>query len=119
MTIHKLKLKEEFVMPVIQHKKTFELRNDDRHFKVGDVIVFTDLDGYFYRQFMKAPSNCRSAKDYKPSPRTYEITYKLKCFTGLEGDYCVLAIKETPYTLAELEHLEKIGWNKEVTTYEQ
>ena len=113
MKVHKLKLQEQFVKAVLHGQKSWELRNDDRHFKVGDIIVFTDLEGNYYRQFMKVPANCKTPKDYKPSPRTYEITYKLDGFTGLEKGYCILSIRETAYTLNEIEHLIKIGWSND------
>lgn len=36
--VHDLKSWPEFFEPVLAGKKTFELRKDDRHFKVGDVL---------------------------------------------------------------------------------
>ncbi len=48
MTLHDLKLREEFFDAVRNKVKTFEIRKDDRGFKVGDTIIFTlvrDIDG--------------------------------------------------------------------------
>lgn len=40
--LHFLKLKREFWAPVFTGAKTFEVRNNDRKFKVGDLVMFRD-----------------------------------------------------------------------------
>lgn len=42
MTTHKLKSWPEFYAPVERGEKTFELRIDDRHYEVGDVLVLRE-----------------------------------------------------------------------------
>lgn len=41
---HKLKIKQEYFEPVIQGKKRFEIRKNDRNFKVGDIVVLEEID---------------------------------------------------------------------------
>lgn len=42
MTTHELKSWPEFFAPVERGEKTFELRIDDRHYEVGDVLVLRE-----------------------------------------------------------------------------
>ena len=76
MKTHNLKIKMQYAWAVKLGIKTFELRKDDRGFKVGDLIEFTVIDGEL------------------PLP-VYQITYVLKGVPeyGLADDYCILAIK--------------------------
>ncbi|MBQ0838093.1 RNA-binding protein [Lactiplantibacillus pentosus] len=47
---HVLKILPEFYQPVVDHKKPFEIRKNDRNFKVGDYVKLREyapwLDGY-------------------------------------------------------------------------
>lgn len=46
---HELKIKYEFAQLNHQGKKDWELRKNDRDFKVGDIIRFTVIEfGFFY-----------------------------------------------------------------------
>lgn len=45
MTVHYLKIKPEYYKDVQCGLKTFELRKNDRDFKVGDVLMLIKLDG--------------------------------------------------------------------------
>jgi ParB family chromosome partitioning protein len=42
--IHELKLSTEFFLDVIKGKKTFEMRKNDRPFKVGDLLALNEYD---------------------------------------------------------------------------
>lgn len=44
--LHLLKLREEYLYDILSGVKKAELRNNDRNFQVGDLIHFTDVDGY-------------------------------------------------------------------------
>ncbi len=47
--IHELKILPDFYRAVVSGEKTFELRKNDRNFKVGDFVVlkeWTALQGY-------------------------------------------------------------------------
>lgn len=41
---HKLKIQQKYFEPVIQGKKRFEIRKNDRNFKVGDIVVLEEID---------------------------------------------------------------------------
>lgn len=78
MTLHTLKIKKVYGDAILEGLKTFELRKNDRDYKVGDLIQFvTGVGGGLY------------------FPELYEITYILKDCPeyGLDKDYCILAIK--------------------------
>lgn len=42
--LHELKTWPEFFEQIVSGKKTFELRNDDRNFVVGDVLCLQEYD---------------------------------------------------------------------------
>lgn len=55
--VHDLKILPSFYEDVIQHRKTFEVRKDDRHYAVGDFLIlreYTPDKGYSGRA-VKAP----------------------------------------------------------------
>lgn len=75
---HELKILPEFFTAVLEGKKTFELRKNDRNYKVGDTLKLNEFDGEKYC------GNC-----------TYRtITFILKGGQyGLDKDYVILGIK--------------------------
>lgn len=76
---HELKLQPRFAEDIREGRKTFEIRRDDRGYKLGDVLTFTDLG--------KEP--------YGMPP--YEVVYKLthEDFPdGIPAGYCVLGIRK-------------------------
>ena len=81
MAAHNLKLKTEYVTEVMYGEKTFELRKNDRDFKVGDLIHFTDTEG---KELICNEDNI------------FKITYILKDVPeyGLDKDYCIFGIKK-------------------------
>ena len=42
MTFHRLKTYPEYFQPVIEERKPFEIRNNDRDFKQGDCIILNE-----------------------------------------------------------------------------
>lgn len=55
--VHDLKILPSFYEDVIQHRKTFEVRKDDRHYAVGDFLILREYSpdkGYSGRA-VKAP----------------------------------------------------------------
>jgi ParB family chromosome partitioning protein len=73
---HELKIRPEFFSAVRSGDKRFELRKDDRGFKVGDRLVLREWDdnGYSGEQVC-----CR-------------IDYILKGYAGLDECYAILSI---------------------------
>jgi len=46
MAVHILKIRKRFYEPVRNGTKTFEIRRDDRGFKVGDTLILRMLDDH-------------------------------------------------------------------------
>jgi len=80
MKIHHIKTIMPFFYEAKQGRKTFELRKDDRHYQVNDILhhlLFDDgqIQGDSFYQ---------------------KITYKLTCFDGLTEGYCILGVENIP-----------------------
>lgn len=43
--VHQLKIKEEYFEGLVSGKKTFEIRKNDRDFKVGDFLALNEFNG--------------------------------------------------------------------------
>lgn len=43
--IHELKILPSFYAPILSGDKTFEIRKNDRDFKVGDTLILKEWDG--------------------------------------------------------------------------
>lgn len=77
MVVHKLKIKTQYFVDVKNGRKTFELRKNDRDFKVGDTLLLEEYNGDYTGRFIKVI-----------------ITYLLKGGNyGLDKDYVILGIK--------------------------
>lgn len=77
--LHELKIKNYFLADIVWGIKTFEIRKDDRNFKVGDIISFIPE-----KKFTDNVYRCK-------------ITYKLNFFDfpdGLKENYCILGIEK-------------------------
>ena len=46
--IHRLKTLPEYYQPIIEKRKPFEIRNNDRNFQKGDDIILSEWDGEKY-----------------------------------------------------------------------
>lgn len=81
MKKHDLKIKMNYYLDILNGVKKFELRKNDRNFKVNDYIHFINILG---NEFLTKPNNL------------YKITYILKNIPsyGLDVDYCILGIEE-------------------------
>ena len=78
---HTLKIKDRFYNDIEQGLKTFEVRKNDRNFKVGDLIKFVNVNG----------------EDFNNGElRIYEITYILthEDYEPIPEKYVVFSIKE-------------------------
>ncbi len=74
--IHHLKIKDSFFEDIYYGKKRFEVRFNDRDYKIGDIIAFMTEDG----------------KKYRPCD-DFEITY-IHSGLGLKDGYVVLQLNE-------------------------
>ena len=78
MKLHELKILPKYYKKVLTGEKRFELRKDDRDFKVGDIIKLCEYDG----------------KGLTGRDTLYDVIYKLDGGEyGLEEGYCILSIK--------------------------
>lgn len=80
---HALKTWPEYFAALASGEKTFEIRRNDRPFKIGDKLLLQEWD----------PKH----EQYTGSELTMRITYILSGDVnkfGLFADYCVMGIKE-------------------------
>lgn len=81
-TVHVLKTWEQYFFDVLDGKKTFELRKNDRDFKIGDELLLECYDG--------------KKNKYLNASTRVKITYILEGGNfGLEKGYVILGIKPT------------------------
>lgn len=81
MKEHTIKINKIFCDDIIDKKKTFEVRFNDRNYQVGDIIHFLPVD-----------ENKRECY-HRIVNRVYKITYVLTGW-GLQTGYVVLSIQE-------------------------
>lgn len=75
--IHQIRIAATFYDEVATGKKTFELRKNDREYKVGDKLEMMEIkEARFTGRIIKA-----------------DITYMLEEYKGLEEGYCILGIE--------------------------
>lgn len=84
MTTHRLKVLIKYADAIMDGTKTFEVRKNDRNFKVGDKIAFDVVtnEGFAVGAAARHPLN----------GATYRIDYILDDFEGLAQKYVALAI---------------------------
>lgn len=76
-TVHQIRLAKMYFDDVASGKKSFELRKNDRDYKVGHILELLEFDnGKYVGRTIKA-----------------EIVYMLEDYTGLTDGYCILGIK--------------------------
>jgi hypothetical protein len=91
MTTHNLKTWFCYFIEVLAGNKTFELRKNDRDYKVGDTLNLIEVDEI---NFELDPIN--QTKHYLTTGRTHtaKITYILEGGQfGLDKDYVILGMK--------------------------
>lgn len=74
-----LKIKPCFFNEVINGKKTFELRYDDRGYEEGDILILREFDGY--------------DGDYSGHIAIVEVTSILKGYDGLRDGFVIMSTK--------------------------
>ena len=85
MKIHKLKLYEEFCDDVLEGRKNFEVRLNDRGYQCGDIVEFISFRGGIIPF-----KGC--IIDHPLKDEQYKITYVLSG-NGIKEDYVVFGIK--------------------------
>lgn len=75
---HELKIRSKFFEAVVSGKKTFEIRKNDRNFKVGDIIALNEHN---------------SVSGYTGESALFEITYVMTDTEYVKEGFAVLGIK--------------------------
>lgn len=94
MKLHELKIKHEYLLAITTGFKTFELRKNDRDYRVGDLIHFIEIKNRIIA--VNEIGKTKEIETYIDTNILYEITYILKDVPqyGLDKDYCILGIKK-------------------------
>ena len=82
--IHSLKIKSEYFEKVISGEKTFEVRKNDRDFRVGDLLALNE-----YKDLEHTGRSCLAVVDYILS--SSELSEIIKSDSGNEA--VIMAIK--------------------------
>lgn len=82
---HDLKIQQCYLIHILEGRKNFEVRKNDRDFQSGDTIRWLPLEDEKYNAYDVV----------SPMPE-YRINYVLSDFVGLQPNYVGLAI--TPIT---------------------
>ena len=75
---HKVKILPKYLQAVLKGEKTFEIRKNDRGYKVGDIIELREWD----LERNRCTGLCVRKK----------ITYVLEDFEGIKEGFCILGL---------------------------
>ncbi|MFH1118606.1 MAG: DUF3850 domain-containing protein [Bacteroidota bacterium] len=100
MIIHELKCWPEFFTPIVDGRKTFDIRKCDRAFSPGDQLFLREYDPY--------------SKGYTGNEILVEVTYILFAidFRGLEHGYCAMSIRivDEPWLQEKEQEIEEFAY---------
>ena len=77
---HALKETHGFFNAVLDGRKTFEFRRNDRDFKVGDTLILREWSDIQVKEYSGREIHC-------------EVSYYLDNFEGMSRGYCALGLK--------------------------
>ena len=77
---HKLKILSRYYEAILQGKKTFEVRKDDRPFQEGDTLLLQET---------VTPNGC----GYTGREMKVDVTYILRDSEYVKDGYCIMGIK--------------------------
>ncbi len=101
--IHKLKCWPEFFQPTIDGFKNFEIRENDRKFKVNDLLLLEEWKPQGYdpdcevHHYIMPDGKCTCGKIGKYTGRKYKVRITYITDFCQENTYVVMAIK--PFNL--------------------
>jgi hypothetical protein len=90
--VHELKIQPQYFKAVVSGKKNFELRKNDRGFKVGDILILKECESdlLFRDEFGEEQYG---KPHYTGNEIKKTITYILEGGNfGLHKDYCILGL---------------------------
>lgn len=89
VTIHRIKIEPSYFSSVKEKIKTFELRKNDRDYKVGDILVLSE--------YVDIPDSINSISIdsfYTGSEVIARVKYIMdKPVYGLQSEYCIISIE--------------------------
>jgi len=95
---HELKILPQYFKSVKDGSKPFEIRKNDRDYKVGDTLILKEYD---LENMIHVPGGIIGG--YTGQEITKEITYILEGGQyGLEEGYCILGLKQEGITLKNI-----------------
>lgn len=97
---HELKIDQHFLIRLLEGKKTFEVRKNDRDYQVGDTIQFLPLE-----------SKTLNVYDYCERIPEFLIIY-VHTGLGMEDGYCVLGVA----TLKDAKQAKEVSHENPVFT---
>ncbi len=77
---HKLKILSRYYEAILQGKKTFEVRKDDRNFQQGDTLLLEEC--------VTPDGCCYTGREMK-----VDVTYILRDSEYVKDGYCIMGIK--------------------------
>ena len=83
---HEIKILKHFADAVVSGVKTFEVRRNDRGYKVGDEIRFRAVD--------YVDGHIASPIKHEINEKRYKVTYVLEEFVGIPKGFCIFSIEE-------------------------
>jgi hypothetical protein len=78
MVVHELKTWPEYFQPIVDGTKTFDIRKDDRDFRVGDVLKLREYEP--------------DRDEYTGRIVYHEIGFLIKGMWGVPKDVCVMSL---------------------------
>ena len=83
MTVHELRIARQYYEAISDGTKRFEIRYDDRDYRVGDYVHFLVKEGFYGSVTLTG--------------ELYRITYKLEDVPeyGLKPGYCILGLRRS------------------------
>lgn len=93
VTTHHLKLKEQYVRPILECKMRYQVRFDDRGYQAGDEIEFSVVGVNGLDEKGAKLEYCNNDEIQKLQGRRYRIDHVMT-FEGLAPGYVVFSISE-------------------------
>ena len=92
--VHELKCWPPYWEEIFTGTKTFDVRKDDRHYRVGDTLTLREWNQS--RSHIRG-DGCSQVGDYTGRVASVCVVYKLDGGQyGIEPGYCVLGIRVVP-----------------------
>lgn len=79
MTTHSIKCKPEYFQPIIEGRRTAEVRENDRDYQEGDTLLIKEFDP-------------KTAEGYTGRSTMRKVTHVLKGFPAVDRNYVVLSL---------------------------